>query len=198
MNALVTPWPDRVLVLRLDETASVDPALFTEAELQTAAKFSLHKRRAEWLLSRLAAKQLAVTLGIAPDPRSITVDRPHIRVDGVASGWQISLSHSAPYAAAAIARGPIGIDVQVLRPLDERAAHVFLTDTETTTLQTLTIPNRILHFWCAKEAAFKQRSSEVTTLKQVPMRLLETRDEGLVFDCAETAMIGDVIVAITT
>jgi len=197
MNALVTPWPDRVLVLRLDEPANIGESPFTEAELRTVAKFTLHKRRQEWLLSRLAAKQLAVRLGIAPDPRAITVDRPDIRVDGAPSGWQISLSHSAPYAAAAIARDRIGIDVQVLRDLDERAAHVFLTDAETTTLHASTIPHRILHFWCAKEAAFKQRSSEVTTLKQIPMRLLETRDEGLVFDCAETALVGDVIVAVT-
>jgi hypothetical protein len=38
----------------------------------------------------------------------------------------------------------------------------------------------------------------VTTLKQIRMPLLAVRDRGLVFDGAETILVEDVIVAVTT
>jgi phosphopantetheinyl transferase len=195
MKTIDTPWGDRVLMMRSDR----DPALssLTESELATASAFKLASRREEWLLSRIVAKELAMQLGLTGDPHSIAIERPHLTIDGMRSDWSVSLSHSAPYAGAAIARAPIGIDVQVLRELDERAAHLFLTDDETEQLLGCSLPHRILHFWCAKEAAWKQRSEEFATLRQVPLALVEERASGLVFDAVETAFLGDVIVAVT-
>ena len=195
MKTIDTPWGDRVLVMR-QEGNVVIPAL-TESELAIANAFKLASRREEWLLSRVAAKQLAMRLGLIDDPRAIAIERPFLVVDGVPSDWRISLSHSAPYAGAAIARDPIGIDVQIIRELDERAAHLFLSDEETRQMLGSTLPNRILHFWCAKEAAWKQRSDEFATLKQVPLALVEERASGLLFDAVETAFLGDVVVAVT-
>ena len=60
-----------------------------------------------------------------------------------------------------------------------------------------TLPHRVLHFWCAKEAAWKPRSSRYATLKQVRLALIEERADGLLFDIVETIAIGDVIVALT-
>jgi phosphopantetheinyl transferase len=197
MKTIDTPWGDRVLVMRADGPDAVIPSL-TESELATANAFKLASRREEWLLSRIVAKQLAMQLGLTGDPHSIAIERPHLLIDSVRSDWRVSLSHSAPYAGAAIARAPIGIDVQVLRELDERAAHLFLSDDETEQLLGCSLPHRILHFWCAKEAAWKQRSEEFATLRQVPLALVEERGSGLVFDAVETAFVGEVIVAVTT
>ncbi|HEX8252644.1 MAG TPA: 4'-phosphopantetheinyl transferase superfamily protein [Thermoanaerobaculia bacterium] len=193
MKTLATPWPDRALVL--SGVARTD--IFTPSELARAAELTLPKRRDEWLLSRAAAKTLAVQLGVADDEQRVTVERPRLVVNGHDSGWQVSLSHSVPYAAAAIAREPVGIDVQVIRDLDLRAAHLFLTEAEERAMQRCTIAHRMLHFWCAKEAAFKQRSDEFTTMRQLHMELREERESGLVFDVVETVAIDDVIVALT-
>ncbi|MDP9191641.1 MAG: 4'-phosphopantetheinyl transferase superfamily protein [Acidobacteriota bacterium] len=195
MKTIDTPWGDRVLVMR-QEGDVVIPAL-TESELAIANTFKLGSRREEWLLSRIAAKQLAMQLGLIDDPRSIKIARPFLVIDDVPSEWRISLSHSAPYAGAAIAREPIGIDVQLIRDLDERAAHLFLSDEETQQMLRSTLPHRILHFWCAKEAAWKQRSDEFATLRQLPLRLIEERTSGLLFDAVETLVVSDVIVAVT-
>ena len=194
MKTIATPWDGRVLVVR-DADFAVDA--FTGAELSTADAFKLESRRREWLLSRLAAKQLAMQLGLASAPRAITVERPFLVVDGVLTDWRISLSHSAPYAGAAIARSPIGLDVQVVRELDERSAHLFLSPEETDQLSRCTLPHRILHFWCAKEAVWKQRSDEFVTLRQVPLELLDERADALTFDAVETLALRDVIVAVT-
>ena len=174
-----------------------DLAYFTADELATANAFKLEKRRNEWLLARFAAKKLAMELGIAGDPRACSVARPMLLVDGQPVDWFVSISHSAPYAAAAIDRAPIGIDVQVPRNLSESAAHLFLSDDETAAMQSCTLAERLLHFWCAKEAAWKQRSDEFVTLRQVPLELREQRTYGLRFDVVETVAMGEVILGIT-
>lgn len=174
-----------------------DAAWFTASELDTANAYKLPKRRDEWLLSRYAAKRLAVAMGIVEDPRSCAVERPVLYVDGQPTTWFVSLSHSAPYAAAALSRKPVGIDVQVIRDIAERAAHLFLADEESDEMRGCSVAHRTLHFWCAKEAAWKRRSDEFPTLKQLPLRLLEERADGLRFDQAETRRDGEIIVAVT-
>lgn len=159
-----------------------DLAYFREDELAAANAFRLEKRRHEWLLARYAAKRLALELGIVDDPRAVSVARPMLLVDGAPVNWFVSISHSAPYAAAAIDRVPVGIDVQVVRRMSEAAAHLFLSGEETAAMQRCSIADRLLHFWCAKEAAWKPRSGEFTTLRQLPLQLREERPDGLVFE----------------
>ena len=131
------------------------------------------KRRREWILSRTALYMLG------PAPYS-------------------SLSHSGDYAAAVIGDVPVGVDVQVVRPLSERAAHLFLTDEEHADMERCGIANRILHFFCAKEAAWKARGGAIPTLKGIPLKLKEETSSGLLFDAAATYATGDIIVAVTT
>ena len=174
-----------------------DLSYFTEDELATAYAFKLQKRTDEWLLARFAAKQLALELGIVDDPRACGIGRPMLLVDGTPVNWFVSISHSAPFAAAAIAREPVGIDVQVVRDLSENAARLFLSDREAEAMRRCTLPRRLLHFWCAKEAAWKPRSTELTTLRQLPIELIEERANGMRFDVAETTAKDDVILGIT-
>ncbi len=184
-----TPWPDRVLVLE----GTPDRALFTAEELATADEFKLPKRRDEWLLCRAAAKRLAVQLGIANDPRDVRVERPFL----AGTSWYVSLSHSTPYAAAALSRRPAGCDIQVVREIPEWSTHLFLTREEDEAMRRCAIAHRVLHFWCAKEAAFKQRSDEFKTMKQCPLQLVSESESGVLFDVVETVAIGDVILALT-
>jgi len=194
MKTLATPWDGRVLVVRDTDLAI---SSFTDAELAIADAFKLESRRREWLLSRMAAKQLAIQLGLAGDPRAITIERPFLLIDGALTDWRVSLSHSAPYAGAAISRTLLGVDVQVVRELDERSAHLFLSPEETDQLHRCTLPHRILHYWCAKEAAWKQRSEEFVTLRQVPLTLAAERADGLLFETVETLALDEVMVAVT-
>lgn len=174
-----------------------DLSYFTDDELEAANAFRLQKRRDEWLLARFAAKKLALELGVVSDPRACRVARPALLVDGAPSPWFVSISHSAPYAAVALDRVPVGIDIQVVRELPEHAAHLFLSDEETAAMQRCTIADRILHFWGAKEAAFKQRSGELTTLRQLPLVLREEHANGLEFDLSTTRRLDDSILSLT-
>lgn len=190
MTALILPeaWRRRALVLR-ETTIVLD--WFDNEELAEANALWRPKRRAEWLLSRAAAKTLAVELGLAAAPADCRIAERRI-----ASSY-LSLSHSAPYAAAAIDDAPVGIDVQVVRALSERAAHLFLTDDETAAMQRSSIEDRLIHFWAAKEAAWKQLGGSTVTLKRVPLRLQRETEHGLAFDSVETFRVGDLVVALT-
>lgn len=170
---------------------------FTPGELAVADQFRLPKRRDEWLRVRTAAKELAMRLDIARDPQSVFVARPRLIVEGVESEWYVSLSHSRGWAAAAIDRAAVGIDLEVVRPVDERAAHLFLRDDEAAAMLRSNIPDRLLHWWAAKEAAWKQRSNEFSTLKQLSISLIEERAEGLTFDVVETERRDDLVIAVT-
>ena len=173
-------WRARAIVIR---EAELSPDWFSDVELEEANAFRLPKRREEWMHARIAAKQLAIERGLATDPRSIAIARP-----------RFSLSHSHPYAGAAL---NAGIDVERVRELNENVAHLFLRDEETEAMRTCRLPHRIVHFWAAKEAAWKQRSDEFATLKQLAFSLQSESEDGLVFDSVETIAIGDAIIALT-
>lgn len=176
--ALPESWRPRALVVR---DVELSPAWFTAEELEEANAFRLQKRREEWMRARIAAKQLAIDRGLAADPRDVRVTRP-----------RFSISHSGPYGAAAFG----GIDVQVVRSISESAAHLFLTEEETAQMRDCAIEHRLLHFWCAKEAAWKHQSGVIETLKQVPLTLVDVQRSTLTFDRVETIAIDDVIVAL--
>jgi phosphopantetheinyl transferase len=191
-------WRERALVLEwTDADLAGAAAYFAPRELVTAAAHRLEKRRHEWMLGRIAAKILASQLGLGRDPRLVVIERPHLEIDGVESSAFVSLSHSAPFAAAAIGKEPVGIDVQVVREISDSAAHLFLTDEETDEMQRCAIAHKLLHFWCAKEAAWKQRLGETMTLKRVPLRLEDETADGLRFDAVETIAVDSVVVALT-
>jgi len=181
MNAIELPesWREHAIVTR-DVTIARD--WFTDAELAEADAFRLPKRREEWMHARMAAKQLAVNRGLAAHPRDVRVTRD-----------LFSLSHSHPYAAAAIGHG---IDVQVIREISESAAHLFLSDQEADAMRACGVEHRLLHFWCAKEAAWKAQRGEIPTLKQVALKLIDVQPYGLRFDGVETLWT-DVIIALT-
>ncbi len=64
-----------------------------------------------------------------------------------------SLSHSYPFAAAAVAPFPIGIDLERLRPFPPHVWSYFTQDIEKQMIKTSDLTE--WHFWCAKELSYK-------------------------------------------
>lgn len=147
-----------------------------ESWFSVVPNFPREKRRLEWMLSRIAENEL--------------------RKRG-ARGDYVSFSHSGKYGAAAVDAQPVGIDVEVLRDISESAARHFLNDNEIAAMERCSIPNRMLHFWSAKEAVWKQRGGVVPTLKRLRIRLESENADGLRFDTVETFAMNDLIAALT-
>ncbi|HMC20990.1 MAG TPA: 4'-phosphopantetheinyl transferase superfamily protein [Thermoanaerobaculia bacterium] len=163
-------WRDRAMII----SAIADPESWFSAE--ELAPLTRPKRRREWMLSRIAEKEL--------------------RRRG-ASGSCVSFSHSGSYGAAAVSAQPIGIDAETLREISESAAHHFLNDEEIEAMMHCTIANRMLHFWSAKEAAWKRLGGSVPTLKKVQLRFEGQMSNGLRFDAVETFAVDDLVAALT-
>ena len=170
------------LVMALEGGDQVPLASFGPEELELAAALRSTRRR-EWLLSRFAAKTLAVRLGLCAEPADCTLptsgERPSLRIGGEASSLAVSLSHSRQFAAAAIDRAAIGIDIEFVRTLDERAAHLFMTDDELTAVRRTPTSDALLHFWCAKEAAWKTLSHVFPTLKKTPLEITAASSDSM-------------------
>ena len=179
MIELPLPWGDRAIAI---SDVGAAESWLRDDELAVARAFPREKRRNEWMLARVAAKMLARRRGLD----DITVERP-----------LVSVSHSGPWAAAAIDIAPVGIDIEVVRDVSERAARHFLTEEESEQMLSCTLPHRLLHFWCAKEAAWKQRGGAIRFLKDVPMGLMRESASGLRFSEVETYETDGVIVALT-
>jgi phosphopantetheinyl transferase len=191
---LPEPWRGRALVIG---DAVFSDGWFSDAELASSREFRLQKRQTEWKHGRLAVKQLAIDLGLCVSARDCVFDRPRLLVRGEDAERFVSISHSGGYAAAAIDVAPIGIDVEELRDLRETAAHLFLTDDETGDMRNVRIRDRLLHFWAAKEAVWKQRDGVTETLKRTPLKLEAETSSGLRFVEVETVATGYLVVALT-
>jgi len=172
MNIIPLPdgWRGRALII---SDVSDPEAWFTVGELAALVR---PKRRREWMLSRIAEKELR-RLG--------------------AKGNCVSFSHSGAYGSAAVDAKPIGIDVEVLRSISEHAARHFLNEDEIAAMERCKIANRMLHFWSAKEAAWKQLGGALPTLKRVPLRLEGETPAGLRFQGVETLATGELVAALT-
>ena len=180
--AIPESWRGRALVV----TDVDDPrSWFLDGELEFAPR--LERRRHDWMLARIAAKQLAFDLALCDDPRAFVVTRSR----------GLSLSHSKGFGAAAIDERGCGIDIEAPRDVNEGAAHLFLRDDEAEAMRACTIAHRLIHFWSAKETAWKRESERYATLKQLPLKCEEELANGLLFDCVETFDAGPVIVALT-
>lgn len=174
---IVTPnlesWAGRGVIV----SDIADPESWFDAEeLKVLRGFARLKRRTDWMLSRIAEKKLR---------------------DIGARGDYVSFSHSGDYGAAAIDAQPVGVDIQVVRDIPERAAHLFLTGDEIASMQQCVIDRRMLHFWTAKEALWKQSGGSVSTLRRVPLIFESEKEAGLRFQGVETIAIKDLIAAIT-
>lgn len=149
-------------IVRSDALANAD-AWISDSERATAAGFRLDRRRDEWLLGRLAAKQLALELGLCTVPRECAVPtrgvRPTLLIRQKPTDLFLSLSHTEGVAAAAISPSPIGVDVQIERTVTPDATRFFLNDEESDLFDPHT-GSPLLDLWSAKEAALKAAGVE--------------------------------------
>ena len=167
-------WRDRALIVYDVEEPR---RWFSAEELVTVDAMRLEKRRIEWMLSRIAEKEL--------------------RRRG-AQGAHVSFSHSGRFGAAAVDATPIGIDVETKRAINPGALHLFLTPDEEHAAARCAVADAFVHFWSAKEARWKQLGGSIPTLKGVPLNLIEATNAGLIFEGVETITTREVIAALTT
>ncbi|MGA7617148.1 MAG: 4'-phosphopantetheinyl transferase superfamily protein [Thermoanaerobaculia bacterium] len=156
---------------------------FSSREIGALAKFRTAKRREEWALSRIAAKLLAIDRHLCSDPKECSVvsteEGPRLMIRNQESSWNLSISHSHGLGAAALDAMGIGVDLEKVRDLDEKAFKFFLVPSEIRLMKALPLEHASIHFWCCKEAAWKTQSQELT-LRKISVELMDEHRDRLV------------------
>jgi phosphopantetheinyl transferase len=146
-------------VLHTPEMVSRAVALLTPEEAERRAAFRSSSRQDSFALGRYAARGLlADPLGCEPSqvPLEVLPDGS-LLVPG--SPWQLSISHSGPYAAAAIAKGEVGLDLERIRPRPESLFRFILHPDEMILRDQVDLPteHQIVLFWALKESVLKAK-----------------------------------------
>jgi 4'-phosphopantetheinyl transferase len=177
----VSSWPDAFAlgapdIHAIEVTAAtavpIDQYL-SSTERETCAALTLPRRRREWLAGRRAAKELVRQRhrdGERPDLREVEIGnlsagldrgRPFYRVGGRAGAFGLSISHSGPFAAAALSRQPnqrVGIDIERVERRDASFEALALSRVEAHRVRRLCGVARwqaVTRIWVLKEALLK-------------------------------------------
>lgn len=179
-----------------DVTAEDVEKFFDEEEQERLASFQREKRRAEWAASRVALKQLALDLALCESARECRLLSANRRPQLTLKGQElfVSISHSKGAGAAAIAPAPIGIDLQMVKPIDVRATKFFLNPEEADELFRMAVPDAIVHFWAAKEAALKLDAT-IGWYRASSIAVREERVDGFTFEFRRGSMSGRIVTA---
>ncbi|WP_326767569.1 4'-phosphopantetheinyl transferase superfamily protein [Streptomyces sp. NBC_01591] len=182
MNALLTPSMTEALVhwwpIASERPDPADLALLDTGELERLSRIGHPRQAAQFAGSRAGARRvLARLLQVSPHelefgrlPCPGCGDRRHgpPAVARPASPFRISLSHSEGCCLLAIARTPVGVDVEGVRDMDtEELGPVALTAAEQRHVRTFPPGSArhraFLRCWTRKEAVLKAVGTGITT-----------------------------------
>lgn len=106
-----------------------------------------------WKVASLAADEADYLSSISHPRRRLESLAARAARQSLPTQAFFSLSHSFPWAAAAVAPFPIGIDLERRRPFPPAVWHYFTHETE----RELLVHENFTewHFWCAKELTYK-------------------------------------------
>jgi 4'-phosphopantetheinyl transferase len=181
-------WGWRLDSLPLDLSAHV--SILSDSELQRMHAFHFPEHRARYGFTHACVRRI---LGAYLDqpPTQITFavgsfGKPAVEGE---SGLHFSLSHSKTVAVVAVTReGPVGVDVEDVRPIEEAVAATHFSPAEVVDLSTLRGEDWLAGFyrcWTRKEAVLKAEGVglhraldgfDVSLLPDAPAELRGTRE----------------------
>lgn len=146
-----------ILLWKYDETEELDAEFLLEKENYDRIKDYHTTKLKEVLLVRKILKT------ILPDHKILYNDRiPYLEPND----YEISVTHSFPYAGLAISKNKIGIDIEVFNPKIERVRHKFLYEEESDFIEKGKEIAYLTVIWSLKESLYKIHHSNYWSLKK--------------------------------
>ncbi len=141
------------------ELVSRAVSLLTPEESERRSTFRSVSRQDSFALGRYVARDLlAEPVGCRPQevPLQVLEDGSLWVPD---SPWQVSISHSGPYAAAAISTSDVGLDLERIRFRPESLFRFILHPDEMRLREEVDLPteHQIVLFWALKESVLKAK-----------------------------------------
>lgn len=142
-------------------------SLMTEKRKNYIDSVSDEKRKlesiaGEWLVKTSVSQSLSLPV------EEIIIERtekgkPYVKDRDV----HISISHSGDYVAAAVDTKPVGIDIEVIKPIDLKVAERVCSQSDIKELSCGDPLIAFLKIWTAKEAYFKMTGTGIVNIKSV-------------------------------
>ena len=146
-----------ILLWKYDEEEELDAAFLLEAENYDKIKEYHPTKLKEVLLVRKILKS------VLPNHKILYNDRtPYLSPND----YEISVTHSFPYAALAISKNKIGIDMEPFNPKIERVRHKFLYEEEGNFIEAGKEIPYLTVIWSLKESLYKIHHSNYWSLKK--------------------------------
>lgn len=170
MTAPAGARPGRAAVVGSPEVLAAAEAALTPAEREAFARYTFPKRRMDWLLGRWASKLAAAdACGCAPDAVGVAYaekNRPVLVADLPSlAGWHLTLTHGHGRAAAIVAPGPVGVDLEAMREVPGNGWRFFLSEPERAKVLAGEFgPHGEIVYWALKEAAYKALGGETDAM----------------------------------
>jgi 4'-phosphopantetheinyl transferase len=175
------PPPDRIDVWQFT-LADLQPrdaewrSALCDTERERADRYAMDRVRTEFVRCRgLLRTILASCVGCEPAELSLVL-RSGGKPELAGGEYQFNLSHAAGYGLIAVARQPVGVDVEPLREVANADGLVkrFFAPTEQTAFAALSAANRRAGFfrgWTGKEALLKAVGRGILDLNQCVVEL---------------------------
>ena len=146
-----------ILLWKYEEDEDLDPETLLEKENFEKVKGYHPTKLKEYLLIRKILKT------ILPEHKILYADRtPYL----FPNDYEISITHSFPFAALAISKNKIGIDIEPFNPKIERIRHKFLLDEESGFIEKNKEIAYLTVIWSLKESLYKIHHSNYWSLKK--------------------------------
>lgn len=146
-----------ILLWKYDEDEELDAAFLLEEENYEKIKEYHPTKLKEVLLVRKILKS------VLPDHKILYNDRiPYL----YPRDFEISVTHSFPYAGLAISKNKIGIDIEPFNPKITRIQHKFLQEEESHFIEKEKEVAYLTVIWSLKESLYKIHHSNYWSLKK--------------------------------
>jgi 4'-phosphopantetheinyl transferase len=125
--------------------------ILNAAEIRFFSSLNKGKRNMHWLASRVLLRKVLET------DHFIKVEGDvHGKPQLVNFDYELSITHSADYAAVAISNKKVGIDIEEIKPVIKTICKKFMTDAEIDSVAKGENEIEQLYvYWCTKESVFK-------------------------------------------
>lgn len=146
-----------ILVWKFQEEDDLNPELLTEKENFQKVKDYHPTKLKEYLLVRKILKSILPNHKILYENRT-----PYL----FPNDYEISITHSFPFAALAISKNKIGIDIEPFNSKIERIQHKFLQEEEGGFIEKGKEVAYLTVIWSLKESLYKIHHSNYWSLKK--------------------------------
>lgn len=146
-----------ILLWKYDENEELDPEFLLEKENYEKVKDYHPTKLKELLLVRKILKS------VLPEHKILYEGRlPYLEP----RDYEISITHSFPYAALAISRNKVGIDIEPFNPKILKIQHKFLNEDEAGFIEKNKETSYLTVIWSLKESLYKIHHSKYWSLKK--------------------------------